>query len=69
MDLVQRLNQLESVRDWQGLTEELEKGIASEADAAAKASYHLKLGRVLEQKFLQGVKASALPGCLQAEPV
>src|SRR4051812_29819995 len=57
MDLVQRLNQLESVRDWQGLAEELEKGIASEGDAAAKAAYHLRLGRVLEQKFLQGVKA------------
>ena len=57
MDLVQRLNQLESVRDWQGLSEELEKGIASETDAAAKASYHLRLGRILEQKFLQGVKA------------
>jgi len=57
MDLVQRLNQLESVRDWQGLAEELEKGIAGETDAAAKAQYHLRLGRVLEQKFLQGVKA------------
>jgi tetratricopeptide (TPR) repeat protein len=57
MDLAQRLNHLEAVRDWQGLAEELEKGIASEADAASKAAYHLRLGRVLEQKFLQAVRA------------
>lgn len=57
MDLAQRLNYFESVRDWQGLVEELEKGIASEGDAATKASYHLKLGTILEAKFLQSVKA------------
>jgi tetratricopeptide (TPR) repeat protein len=57
MDLAQRLNHLESVRDWQGLVEELEKGIASEGDAAVKASYHLKLGQILEDKFLLAVKA------------
>src|SRR5271163_1396823 len=57
MDLAQRLNHLEAVRDWQGLAEELEKGIASETDAAAKAAYHLRLGRVLEDKFLQAVRA------------
>ena len=57
MDLAQRLNHLESVRDWQGLVEELEKGIASEGEAAVKASYHLRLGRVLEDKFLHAVKA------------
>jgi golgin subfamily B member 1 len=57
MDLAQRLNQLESIRDWQGLVEELEKGIASEGDATVKASYHLRLGRVLEEKFLHAVKA------------
>jgi tetratricopeptide (TPR) repeat protein len=57
MDLAQRLNHLEAVRDWQGLAEELEKGIASETDATAKASYHLKLGRVLEDKFLHAVRA------------
>ena len=39
MDLAQRLNHLEAVRDWQGLAEELEKGIASETDAAAKAAH------------------------------
>jgi tetratricopeptide (TPR) repeat protein len=57
MDLAQRLNHLEAVRDWQGLAEELEKGIASEADAPAKAAYHLKLGRVLEDRFLHAVRA------------
>ena len=57
MDLAQRLSQLESVHDWQGLAEELERGIASAPDASTKAAWHLQLGRVLEQKFLQGVKA------------
>ena len=57
MDLAQRLNHLEAVRDWQGLVEELERSIASESDAATKASYHLKLGSILESKFLQAVKA------------
>ncbi|MEO5731223.1 MAG: hypothetical protein ABI134_18410, partial [Byssovorax sp.] len=57
MDLAQRLNHLESVRDWQGLAEELERAITAETAAAIKASYHLKLGRVLEDKFLLAVKA------------
>jgi tetratricopeptide (TPR) repeat protein len=57
MDLVQRLSELESVRDWQGLAEELERAIASETDGATKAAHLLRLGRVFEEKFLQGVKA------------
>lgn len=57
MDLSQRLKQLETVHDWQGLVEELERGIAGESDAAKKAGYHLALGKVLDEKFLQGVKA------------
>ena len=57
MDLQERLKQLENVRDWQGLVEELEKGIQSANANEAKASYHLRLGQVLEQKFLAGVKA------------
>ena len=59
MDLQDRLKQLENVRDWQGLVEELEKGIQSQSahDNEAKASFHLRLGQVLEQKFLAGVKA------------
>ena len=57
MELEERLSYLENVRDWQSLVEELEKGIASPAANAAKAQFHLKLGRVLETKFLAGVKA------------
>ena len=57
MDLAQRLNHLESVRDWHGLAEELERAIPAEPSPAVKASYHLKLGRVLEDKFLLAVKA------------
>jgi tetratricopeptide (TPR) repeat protein len=57
MDLAQRLNHLEAVRDWQGLADELEKQLASETDPVAKANCHLQLGRLLDEKFLQGVKA------------
>src|SRR3984893_10346642 len=57
MELEERLSYLENVRDWQSLVEELEKGIASSAGNPAKAQFHLKLGRVLEMKFLAGVKA------------
>jgi len=57
MELDERLSYLENVRDWQGLAEELEKGIASQTANAVKAQFHLKLGRVLETKFLAGVKA------------
>jgi tetratricopeptide (TPR) repeat protein len=58
MELEERLSYLENVRDWQSLVEELEKGIASSAAAnPAKAQFHLTLGRVLETKFLSGVKA------------
>src|SRR5580704_11700197 len=57
MELEERLSYLENVRDWQGLVEELEKGIASSAANGAKAQFHLKLGHVLEAKFLAGVKA------------
>ena len=57
MDLQERLNQLETVRDWQGLVEELEKGIQTANQNESKAGYHLRLGQILEQKFLSGVKA------------
>src|ERR1700683_1328887 len=58
MDLQERFSYLETVRDWQSLVEELEKGIAGgDASNASKAQYHLRLGRVLEGKFLAGVKA------------
>src|SRR5271165_7406063 len=57
MELQERLSYLENVRDWQGLVEELEKGIVGANANAAKAAYHLKLGNLLEAKFLAGVKA------------
>lgn len=57
MDLAQRLNLLESVHDWQSLIEELETAIANESDPVVKAGYHLRLGRVLDERFLHGVKA------------
>ena len=57
MDLQERLKQLENVRDWQGLVEELEKGIQSAGANEAKAIFHLRLGQVLESKFLAGVRA------------
>ena len=57
MDLQERLQQLETVRDWQGLVEELEKGIQSTNANEVKAGFHLQLGQVLERKFLSGVKA------------
>ena len=57
MDLEERLSYLENVRDWQSLVEELEKGIGSPVPNGAKAQFHLKLGRLLEAKFLAGVKA------------
>src|ERR1700743_1832028 len=57
MELEERLSYLENVRDWQSLVEELEEGTPAPAANAAKAQFHLKLGRVLETKFLSGVKA------------
>lgn len=57
MDLAQRLNLLETVHDWQTLAEELERAIGAEADPAVRAQYHLRLGRLLDEKYLQGVRA------------
>ena len=57
MDLAQRLTILESVHDWHTLVEELEKAISAESDATRKASLFLRLGRVLEERFLNGVRA------------
>ncbi|WP_394842415.1 tetratricopeptide repeat protein [Pendulispora brunnea] len=57
MDLQTRISLLEANRDWQGLIEELEKGIASAGQNVAKAAFHLRLGRILDGKFLLGVKA------------
>ena len=57
MDLQEQISFFERNRDWQGLVEELEKGLSGSSQNAVKASIHLKLGRVLETKFLQSVKA------------
>jgi tetratricopeptide (TPR) repeat protein len=57
MDLEQRLKQLTSYHDWNGVVEALEQGIAATGDAGAKADLHLRLGRVLRTRFLQGVRA------------
>jgi len=57
MDLAQRLNFLESCRDWYTLLEELERALQSEADPTTKAQLFFKLGSVLDERFLQGVKA------------
>ena len=57
MDLEQRLKQLESHHDWQGLTEALEQGLAAAQDQTTKAELHLRLGRLLYGQFLQGVRA------------
>src|SRR5262249_48386646 len=57
MDLQEHLTHFERNRDWQGLVEELEKGLSGETQNANKAALHLRLGRVLESKFLQSVKA------------
>lgn len=57
MEQAERLSYLENVRDWQTLVEELERGISGAGQNAQKAAFHLQLGRVLEKKFLAGVKA------------
>jgi tetratricopeptide (TPR) repeat protein len=57
MDLEQRLKQLESHHDWQGLAEALEQGLAAAQDQTVKAELHLRLGRLLYRQFLQGVRA------------
>ena len=57
MDLTQRLNELESARDWQGLADALEQAIEQEQDPNAKAGYFLRLGRVMTNKLLQGPRA------------
>ena len=57
MELEQRLTNLERHHDWYGSVEALEQGIASAPDATVKAALHLRLGRLLHTRFLQGVKA------------
>ncbi len=57
MDLEQRLKTLEGYHDWNGVVEALEQGVIATDDAARKADYHLRLGRLLYRHLLQGVRA------------
>ncbi|HVU04695.1 MAG TPA: tetratricopeptide repeat protein [Polyangiaceae bacterium] len=57
MILEERLNLLERNHDWLGLSEALEQGLAGSTDPAQQAGLHLRLGRLLNGRFLQGVKA------------
>src|SRR4051812_24704994 len=55
--LKERLDRLAAAHDWQGLAEELERGISSTPDAGSKADLHFRLGGLLEDKFLKLVPA------------
>ena len=69
MELEEHLSYLENVRDWQSLVEELEKGIASSAQNADKAQFHLQARpRPRDEVSRGGQGPQALPGRLQAEP-
>ena len=57
MEFEERLTKLETEQDWNAVLEIIEQGIAEASDAETQAELHLRLGRVLSQKFLQGVKA------------
>jgi tetratricopeptide (TPR) repeat protein len=57
MDLEQRLKQEMSFHDWHAVAETLEQGLAATQDPVGKAELHLRLGRVLRSRFLQGVRA------------
>jgi tetratricopeptide (TPR) repeat protein len=57
MDLTDRLAQLESSRDWNELRDELEKSLKAAKDNEEKAQLNLRLGRVLDERFLLGAKA------------
>jgi tetratricopeptide (TPR) repeat protein len=57
MDLEQRLKQEMSFHDWHAVAETLEQGLAATSDPTSKADLHLRLGRVLRLRFLQGVRA------------
>src|SRR5690606_5967654 len=57
MDLEDRVNQLASQHDWQAVVAVLEHAIQTAEDASVKADLHLRLGQLLHQQFLQGVKA------------
>jgi tetratricopeptide (TPR) repeat protein len=51
------LGDLEAAREWQAYADALEKVADQEKDAARKAALYLRLGRVLNDKLLQGGRA------------
>lgn len=57
MDAEARFQQLESQHDWEGARSALERAIAETEQSEAKANLHLRLGRLLRDRFLQGVAA------------
>src|SRR5436190_24184277 len=57
MNLEERLSLPEKNHDWYGLQEALEQGISTADSPTKQADYHLRLGRLLHGRFLQGVKA------------
>ena len=57
MDLEQRLNQTESQHDWYGLVVALEEALAGASDNSQRAALHLRMGRLLNSSFVQGVRA------------
>ena len=67
MELEERLSYLENVRDWQGLVEELEKGIGSSAQNADKASTTSARPSPRDEVSRRREGAQALSGRVQAE--
>ncbi|MEM1029422.1 MAG: tetratricopeptide repeat protein [Myxococcota bacterium] len=57
MDQSQRLNELETAKDWPALATALEEAIAGEEDSEARAALFFRLGHVLADKLLQGARA------------
>ncbi len=54
---MERIEQLEKIRDWQSLLAELEAGVARASDPVTKGDLLTKLGRVLSERFLQSNRA------------
>ncbi len=69
MELDERLSGLEENHDWRGFARVLEESIAGTDNAQERAGFHLRLGRVLRQKFLDGKKALAhLTSAIELDP-
>ncbi|MBI4956957.1 MAG: tetratricopeptide repeat protein [Myxococcales bacterium] len=69
MEVSQTLQALELAQDWPALAEALERAAGDEADATQKAAHYLKLGRILNEKLLQGPRAlKVFQNAWKAEP-